>query len=65
MDTYCLYVLIVLSHLFVASQACDDWQSLFIRPYDPLSSARLSWSCDSGRALSGCSLLRPSPFYVL
>lgn len=61
MDTHSLFVL-SLSHLLVVSEACDDGHSLFVRPYDPLSSASLSlWQ----QALSGCSLLRHSLFYVL
>ena len=46
----------------VKSLFCDDGHSLFVRPYDPLSSASLSlWQ----QALSGCSFLRHSLFYVL
>ena len=41
MDTHSLFVL-SLSHLLVVSEACDDGHSLFVRPYDPLSSASLS-----------------------
>ena len=31
----------------VKSLFCDDGHTLFVRPYDPLSSARLSQACDN------------------